>query len=372
MELKDFRPISMVGCIYKIIAKILAQRIKKVMPTLIGETQSVFVMERQILDGALVANELVSWAKKNMKEIVLLKLDFQKAYDSISWSFVDHMLDLLGFGLRWREWIKQCLTTALVSVLVNGSPTTPFKMERGLRQGDPLSPFLFVIAIEAYNQIMKRAIGRNLFQGVDLGSEGVNVSHLQFADDTLVYCPAKRKFLTNLRRILDCLQLLSGLKINYSKSALIVLGKREEWRILMADTLGCQLVELPINYLGIPLGANPRKPATWRPVINRIQKRISMWKAKVLYRAGRLVLIQSVLNSIPPYYLSLFKMPKKVAKQIIRLQRDFFWHGANNKKGVPLVKWDLIQKPKSLEGLGVDDLVLKMQHCSSNGGGGSQ
>lgn len=102
-ELKDFRPISMVGCIYKIIAKILAIRIKNVMPLLIGETQSAFVKERQILDGALIANENVHWAKKSKKDIVLLKLDFQKAYDTINWNFIDHMMDVMGFGPNWRK-----------------------------------------------------------------------------------------------------------------------------------------------------------------------------------------------------------------------------------------------------------------------------
>lgn len=138
------------------------------------------------------------------------------------------------------------------------------------------------------------------------------------------FCSAKRKYLTNIRRIMDCFQLLSGLKINYSKSALMVIGRTEEWGNLMASRLGCQLVELPISYLGIPLGANPRNTETWRPVISRIQKRLSMWKAKVLSRAGRLVLIKSVINNMPLYYLSLFRMPKKVVKQIIKLQRDFF------------------------------------------------
>lgn len=172
--------------------------------------------------------------------------------------FLDHMLEILGFGPKWRKWVSLCLTTTSISVLVNGSPTAPYKMQRGLRQGDLLSPFLFVIA-EAFTQLMTRAIEKNLFQGVEVGHEAVNVSHLQFADDTLVFCLAKRQFLTNLRRILDCFQLLSGLKINFSKSALFVLGKNRGWESLMADRLGCKLVDLPINYLSIPLGANTKK-----------------------------------------------------------------------------------------------------------------
>lgn len=96
----------MVGCIYKIIAKTLVARLKTVMPGLISETQTTFISERQILDGALIANEVVHWLKKEKKMGVLIKLDFQKAYDSVRWSFVDKILQKMGFGMKWREWIK--------------------------------------------------------------------------------------------------------------------------------------------------------------------------------------------------------------------------------------------------------------------------
>lgn len=127
------------------------------MPNLIGETQSAFVMERQILDGVLIANEVIPWLKRHKKEAVLLKIYFQKAYDTRSGGFLEHIQEMMGFGSIWREWIKQCLTTASISILINGSPTIPFKMERGLRQRDPLSPFLFVLATEAFDILMKVA-----------------------------------------------------------------------------------------------------------------------------------------------------------------------------------------------------------------------
>lgn len=121
-EIKDFRPISMVGSIYRIIAKILAQESHAFF---IGETQSAFVMEKQILDGALIANELVRWAKTRKEKIVMLKLDFQKAYDTIHWSFLEHLMELMWFGPKWRKWISQCLSTASISILINGSPIVP-------------------------------------------------------------------------------------------------------------------------------------------------------------------------------------------------------------------------------------------------------
>lgn len=274
-DVKDYRPISLVGCVYKVISKNLALRMRHIMPDLIGESQSAFVMGRQILDGALIANEVVHWAKKSKEKIAILKLDFHKAYDTISWRFIDHMLENMGFGKKWRGWINACLSSASFSILVNGSPTAPVKMERGLRQGDPLSPFLFVLAVEALNILVRRAVEIDIFKGIEVGNQKVMVSHLQFADDTLVFCPAKKKWLLSLRRILDCFYLLSGLEINFSKSALIVLGKEEEWCKNLASSLGCRLVTLPITYLGIPLGANPNKASTWQPILVKLKNKLS-------------------------------------------------------------------------------------------------
>ena len=111
--------------------------------------------------------------------------------------------------------------------------------------------------------------------------------------------------------------------MNYAKSGLVVLGKEESWAVMAADVLKCKLVQLPITYLGVPLGANMRKFSSWQPVIAKIQQRLASWKASCLSRAGKLALIKAVLSSLPVYYLSLFKMPKRVANEINKIQRRF-------------------------------------------------
>ena len=157
VEIKDYRPNSMVGCVYKVIAKLLVNKIRKVMGNLVEETQTAFVQDRQILDGALIACEAIQWLKNKRKSVMLLKLDFRKAYDSIRWAFIDHVLQTMGFGDTWRLWIRGCLTSADMSIMVNGSPTKPFHMERGLQQGDLLSLFLFVLVAEVLNKLLYRA-----------------------------------------------------------------------------------------------------------------------------------------------------------------------------------------------------------------------
>ena len=140
----DYRPISMVGALYKIISKILSLHLKEVIDPLIDESQSAFVMNRQILDGVLIANESLRWLKKKKIPGTLLKLDFQKAYDSVNWSFLELVMIKLGFGRKWIRWIMNCVSSVSMSIILNGSPLKPFKMEKGLRQGDPLSPYLFI------------------------------------------------------------------------------------------------------------------------------------------------------------------------------------------------------------------------------------
>lgn len=120
----------------------------------------------------------------------------------------------------------------------------------------------------------------------------------------------------------------------------------------------CWIAKLPIKYLGISLGANPRSMKTWEPIIQRFKEKAT-WKAKILSHAGRLQLVKSVLNNIPMYYLGIFRMPKKVQKRLIQIQRRIFWAGNGEKRGIPLIKWEIVQKAKSMGGLGVGDMALK-------------
>jgi len=138
-ELNDFRPISLVGSLYKILAKVLANRLRLVIGSVISEMQTTFVKNRQILDGILIPNEMVDDARKSQKELLLFKVDFEKAFDSVDWGYLDVVMGIMLFPTLWRKWNKECIGTTSASVLVNGSPTEEFPMEKGLRQGDSLS-----------------------------------------------------------------------------------------------------------------------------------------------------------------------------------------------------------------------------------------
>jgi len=208
-ELNEFRPISLVSCFYKILSKVLANILRKVLPSVIDVNQSAFLEGRGLLDSVLVANETVDFLKREKKSGVFVKVDFEKVYDSVNWKFLYYMLDRLGFNPIWIKWIKACLESASVSVLVNGSPTKEFKPKRGLRQGDPLAPFLFLIVVEGLTGMLRNARSASLFKGDEMGSQRVQVDLLQYADDTLFFCSPTYHNVLVIKAMLRSFELVS-------------------------------------------------------------------------------------------------------------------------------------------------------------------
>ncbi|GJY70863.1 putative RNA-directed DNA polymerase [Tanacetum coccineum] len=275
LTIGEFRPISLIGCQYKIIAKILANRLSLVIPSVIGEVQMAYIKGRQIIDGPLIVDEIISWAKKYKKRLMFLKVDFEKAFDSLNWSFLFSIMEQMGFSRKWRTWISSCLKSAFASVLINGSPTKEFKVEKGLRQGDPLSPFLFIIAIEALNVALLNACNNNTFHGVKVGKDNIHVSHLQFADDALIMGEWSWLNAMNLSRILTCFNLASGLKINFHKSKLYGVGVTTLEVNSLASMIRCLPSNFPCTYLGLPIGGNMSRCANWGILVDKFNKRPS-------------------------------------------------------------------------------------------------
>ena len=188
------------GSLYKLLAKVLANRLKKVMGKVISESQNAFVEGRQILDAVLIANEVVDSRLKSNEGSVLCKLDIEKTYDHVNWKFLFAVLRKMGFGEKWIKWIKWCISIVKFSILVNGSFGF-FQSSRGLRQGDPLSPYFFVIAMEVFSCPLRRAINGGYSSGWTVrgrSGEGILMSHLLFVDDTFVFCEASQDQMTYL------------------------------------------------------------------------------------------------------------------------------------------------------------------------------
>ncbi|GJZ67828.1 reverse transcriptase domain, reverse transcriptase zinc-binding domain protein [Tanacetum coccineum] len=222
----------------------------------------------------------------------------------------------MGFGSKWRNWIEACLSSASISVLVNGTPSKEFHMERGLRQGDPLSPFLFLLVVEALQVSILEACNKGLFKRVSLVGCGDNLSLLQYADDALFFGKWSPSNANNLILILKCFEEASGLKVNLAKSRIFGVGLDIIEVEVVASSLGCLHGSIPFMYLGLPVGRKMSFFDSWGEVVNRVRNMLTAWKAKSLSIGGRLTLIKSVLGSIPVYYLSLFKAPLKIINLI--------------------------------------------------------
>ncbi|RVW59240.1 LINE-1 reverse transcriptase-like [Vitis vinifera] len=356
-DLGGFRPISLLGGLYKLLAKVLANRLKKVLGRVVSLDQNAFVKGRQILDASLIANEVIdAWQKRKEKGLIC-KLDIEKAYDSISWDFLMKILRKLGFGSRWMEWIWWCISTAKFSVLVNGVPAGFFSSTKGLRQGDPLSPYLFVLGMEVLSALLRRAAVGGFFSGCRFWGRGrmeLNISHLLFADDTIIFCEARKENMTFLSWILAWFEAASGLRINLAKSELIPVGEVEEIEE-MAVELGCRVGSLPNVYLGLPLGVPHKASSMWDGVEEKTRRRLALWKRQYISKGGRVTLIKSTLASMPIYQLSLFRMPKMVARRLEKLQRDFLW-GGEAWKGKFAFEEDKLWKKVIMEKFGQEGL----------------
>ncbi|GAU28852.1 hypothetical protein TSUD_21890 [Trifolium subterraneum] len=355
-SLGEFRPISLLGCLYKLVAKLLAARLAKVIDSVVASTQSAFIKGKNLVDGVMVVNEVIDLAKRSGRDCLVLKVDFEKAYDSVDWGFLDYMLRRLCFDNKWIEWIRACVFSGNLSVLVNGSPTSEINIQRGLKQGDPLAPFLFLLVVEGFAGLMRSAVEKNLFKGFRVGSEGLVVSHLQYADDTLCIGEASMENLWTLKALLRGFELTSGLKVNFWKSCLIGVNVSDHFMTMACRFLNCKQGMVPFSYLGLPVGANPRRCSTWDPLIEQLRRRLQNWRHKYVSLGGRIVLINSVLNAIPIFYLSFLRMPAVVIKKIIRIQREFLWGGVKGGRKISWVTWKEVCRPRSQGGLGVRDV----------------
>ncbi|EOY00968.1 Uncharacterized protein TCM_010873 [Theobroma cacao] len=256
------------------------------------------------------------------------------AFDSISWNFLDHVMGFIGFGVKWRCWIKDCIFTAKISILVNGSPSRQFNMERGLRQGCPFSPLLFNIAGEALSAMLCKVESIKICKGVMIGRNGLSLTHLQYADDTILF-------------------------FNFTKSHLIGIGINQMLVGRWAEKIMCKVGYLPTTYLGLPLGAKHNSTRFWDLVFEKVRRKLAGWKTKMLSFGGRITLLKSILTSMPVFYMSLFQVPHKVKNELKKLQRKFLWGGDDQKRKIHLVKWDKVCNYKDCGGIGITNIEIK-------------
>ncbi|PKU84741.1 integrator complex subunit 11 [Dendrobium catenatum] len=298
----DFRPIALCNVIYKIISKIIANRLKLVMPHIVKDNQSGFIKSRISTDHIILAQEILSYAAKGKKSIFCAKFDIRKAFDTISREFILARLLQKGFHPLFISWIKSCIFDVKFSIVIKGSLEGYFSSLAGLRQGCPLIPYLFCIAMDAFSSILDD----NLFVGAHF--KDFRISHLLYADDLLVFGEASPRNCNNLLKIINIFTKASGLHINLDKSSLL-LPKHLNIATDICRSLSLSYKE-SITYLGVPIFFRKLNISDISPLIDGIIGKLSGWNAKLLSFVGRLQYLKfTMLNSIA-YWIRGATIPK--------------------------------------------------------------
>ncbi|XP_058774459.1 uncharacterized protein LOC131648725 [Vicia villosa] len=359
VSMKDFRPISLCNVVYKIVSKALANRLKVLLDKCVSEEQSAFVEGRSILNNAMIATEIIHTLKrrtKGNKAHLALKIDISKAYDRVDWGFLKGVLNRMGFAEKWIHWMMMCVTSVHYSVLVNSEAIGPIEPGRGLRQGDPLSPYLFILIFEGLSSLINNSVASGNIHGIQICRGAPIVSHLLFADDCFLFCRANLTEVSHLMNLLDIYAVAAGQEINLSKSEvffsrnLSVPAQQD-----LANIMGVRHVLGTGKYLGLPSMIGRSKRSIFSFIKDRIWKRINSWKGRSLSRAGKEVMIKSVLQAIPTYIMSIFILPDVVVNEIERMLNSFWWGGGSNNKGIRWKSWDRLTCPKAEGGLGFRD-----------------
>ncbi|CAN1132905.1 LINE-1 retrotransposable element ORF2 protein [Linum perenne] len=352
---KNFRPISCCNVLYKCITKVIATRIGRVLPYVISTSQSAFIKGRLISDNILLAHEMVNaYHKKQVSPRCVIKIDLTKAFDSVCWTTLLNVMTALGFPCKMVNWIKICLTTARFSVNINGGSCGYFNAEKGVRQGDPLSPILFVIVMEVLHALLDRVGDLIPFHP---RCKKLKIRHVCFADDLLIFTNGSVQGVSAIHQVLHSFYLLTGLKVNPSKTELFCSVSVPRPVINQMVTIsGFKEGSLPVKYLGVPLITGSLKDVDCKILVDKITDRIQSWRSNCLSYAGRVQLIESVLYSMCYYWMNVFLLPKKVIKAVQQICAKFLWGTTDSGSANSKVAWDKLSCPKSEGGLGLKDL----------------
>ncbi|XP_073273383.1 uncharacterized protein [Primulina huaijiensis] len=349
----DFRPISLCNVTNKIISKLLYSRLKEVAERLVSWNQSGFVPGRVISDNILLAQELThSLSLPTRGGNVILKLDMAKAYDRVQWSFLLDVLRHYGFSEQVVSMISAYISHCNFSVNINGSLTGFFGSTRGFRQGDPLSPLLFILGAEylpcGLDRLYRQYPAIRYRSGCDL-----LLSHLAYADDIIIFANGGTREMNSLMDFLHHYENCSGQLVNAVKSVIILplrCSGRIRSRLLRITGFGEGY--FPIKYLGVPLFRGNRVCSLFDPLVQMVSKKLEGWELKTLSPGSRMTLLRSVLLSVPIYMFQVVQPPLAVMERLENVFNGFLWGSRSLDKKWHWARWSRACLPVSEGGLG--------------------
>lgn len=356
MVMRDYRPIACCNVLYKVVSKIPANRLKKLLPSIISENQSAFIKGRLLMENVLLAAEMVKdYHKESISPRCVMKIDISKAFDSVQWEFVLKGLEALGFSVKFIHWIRLCITSPSFSVQVNGELAGYFQSKRGLRQGCSLSPYLFLLCMNILSLQIDKAAMQKKFR-LHPGCSSLSLTHLCFADDLMMFVERSKESVEGALAVFDEFVVWSGLKISIEKSTIYMVGVAVEEKARIKRNFPLAEGTLPVRYLGLPLMTQVMRRPDYQPLVEKIRCKMNTWTSRCLSYAGRMQLIKSVIMSIVNFWSAAFRLPSQCMKEVEQLCAAFLWSGPDLITSRAKVAWKEVCKQKDEGGLGIRDL----------------
>eukprot|EP00253_Pinus_taeda_P024639 PITA_24639 len=298
------RPISLCNSSYKI----LAMRLKPFLPSLISENQGGFISNRHIHDSIILVHKAIHSSLSRQEKGFVLKLDLANAFDRVRHSFLFVVLKKMGFDSSFINTIAACIFGPWISPLINGRPGEAFQSTRGLKQGCPLSPYLFILMAESFSQALDHNRRVGLITEIKYGNGVKNINHSQFADDTLLIGGASTTIARRFKNLLDQYMGYSGGAVNFHKSCVYGWNITNQTVHSIASIFGVtyKMEWNHFSYLGMPVSLGPLKVETWNEIIDKVKRKVQQWGTIWLNPAGRLILLKSGITSLPLYRFTLY------------------------------------------------------------------
>ena len=255
-----------------------------------------------------------------------IKTDITKAYDRLEWSFLEETMRRMGFDSKWIRWIMLCVSSVRFLVLINGVPEGHIIPKRGIRQGDPLSPYLFILCAEVLSHLMHQAMSDRSLTGVKVALQSPAVNHLLFADDSLFFSLTNPKAGHRLRKILNLYEQVSGQAVNLRKSS-ITFGSKvaASVKTRMRNLLGIHNEGGNEKYLGLPEQFNKKKGEMFKYIIEKVKDATQGWKKNFLSHGGKEILLKAMALAMPIFTMNIFRLPKEICNEINAILANFWW-----------------------------------------------
>lgn len=353
----DYRPIALANFQFKVITKVIADRLAIIAPKVISIQQRGFIKGRQISDCICTTSEAINMLDyKAFGRNVALKLDIRKSFDTIDWGFLLNVLESFGFNETFCGWIKAILESAKLSISVNGHPPGFFSCKSGVRQGDPLSPLIFCLAEDVLSRGISYLANCGILKPMFGPRNCTTPTHVLYADDIMVFCKGTKRNLAALMSLFHEYGEASGQHLSLGKCKFFVGSMSPARKVQLRNFLGFSYGSIPFTYLGVPIFHGKPKRIHLQPIADRIKNKLSLWKGSLLTIMGIFQLVRSIIHGMLIYSFHIYKWPSSLLKSLDKCLRNFIWSGKPNKRKLVTVAWQKLWSPCNEGDLGLRSL----------------